>query len=212
MTTEAKRVTPPTVINVGSSAHLRATRVLGDDWSTDGESNHDNHPSWINSLPDVLDSDLSTYASSKLALMQFSTILRQCLPVTDSPIRILDAHPGLVWTSLLRNHIGDRAVKILTSTGLANVIYKSSAEGAHAIVSALDYAPPTSARDAAEKEQVYFVNGMPGGYASPESASFHASLQLWEYVLQPELKGKIGIPDNWESMEQKIKTMKEKVA
>lgn len=175
------------------------------DWPTASERNNDDKHSWIDSLPDMLDSDLSIYASSKLALMQFSTILRHCLPASDPPIRILDAHPGLVWTSLLRNHIGDRAVRILTRTGLANAIYKSSSEGAHAIVSALDYAPPSVAVD--EREQVYFVNGMPGGYASPESASYYSSLLLWKCALKPELEGFVEIPKVLALMEQKIEAM-----
>ena len=200
MSTEEQRATPPTVINVGSSAHLRATRVLDDYWL----SNNDDQQSWIDSLPDTLDSDLSTYARSKLALMQFSTILRHCLPANDHlPIRILDAHPGLVWTSLLRNHIGDGAVRMLSFTGLANVIYKSSSEGAQAIVSALDYAPLPSTRFASSKEeQVYFVNGMAGGYASAESSSLHASLLLWKYAMQPELEGVVDMPKEWALMEK----------
>jgi NAD(P)-dependent dehydrogenase (short-subunit alcohol dehydrogenase family) len=204
-----KRAAPSTVINVGSSAHLRATHVLDDEWLASGESN--NKQSWIDSIPDASDSDLTTYAKSKLALMQFSTIVRHCLPTCDSPIRIFDAHPGLVWTSLLRNHIGDRAVRMLTSTGLANIIYKSSSEGAHAIVSALDYAPSSSARVADEKEQMYFVNGMPDGFASPESASFHASLLLWKYVLKPELEGVVEMNDEWTSMKQMIEAMEKQI-
>lgn len=192
MATKAGRTAPPTVINVGSSAHLRAMHVVSDEESLTKEQS-ENNQSWIGSIPDVLDADLSTYSQSKLALMQFSTILRHCLPESIPRIRIYDAHPGLVWTPLLRNHIGDRAVKALTQTGLANVIYKSSVEGAKAIVSALDYAPST----VAAKEQVYFVNGMPGGYASSESTSLHASMQLWKYVLQPELEGIVEMPQKW---------------
>jgi hypothetical protein len=82
--------------------------------------------------------------------MQFSTLLRHWLPTSDPPVRIVDAHPGLVWTPLLRNHIGDKAVRILTRTGLANLIYKSSSEGAQAIVASLD----SSQLTLAAREQV----------------------------------------------------------
>jgi NAD(P)-dependent dehydrogenase (short-subunit alcohol dehydrogenase family) len=189
----ATRTTPPTVINVGSSAHLRATRVLDDDSLPSSGGNSECKHSWIDSLPAVTDDDLSTYAQSKLALMQFSTLLRHWLPTSDPPVRIVDAHPGLVWTPLLRNHIGDKAVRILTRTGLANLIYKSSSEGAQAIVASLD----SSQLTLAAREQVYFVNGEPGGYASSESASFDAAIQLWKHVLAPEFEGVVDLPKGW---------------
>jgi NAD(P)-dependent dehydrogenase (short-subunit alcohol dehydrogenase family) len=193
MSESATRTTPPTVINIGSSAHLRATHVLDDDSLPSGENN-DGKQSWIDSLPAVSDDDLSTYAQSKLALMQFSTILRHWLPTSDPPIRIVDAHPGLVWTPLLRDHIGDRAVRTLTRTGLANLLYKSSSEGAQAIVAALD----SSQLSVATREQVYFVNGVAGGYASSESASFDASIQLWKHVIAPAFEGVVDLPKGWE--------------
>lgn len=189
----AKSKTPPIVINVGSSAHLRATCVI-DEESLSSEVTDGNKRSYIETLPDIADNDLSTYAQSKLALMQFSTLLRHWLPKSGNPpIRIYDAHPGLVWTPLLRNHIGDKAVETLTRTGLANLIYKSSSEGAQAIVSALAYAPSV----AATKEQVYFVNGKPGGYAASESTSFDASIQLWKLLLAPEVEGAVELPKGW---------------
>jgi NAD(P)-dependent dehydrogenase (short-subunit alcohol dehydrogenase family) len=157
MTERATRSMPPTVINVGSSAHLRATHVLDEEYLL-ADGNNDGKRSWIDTLPAVSDNDLSTYAQSKLALMQLSTILRHWLPTSGPQICIIDAHPGLVWTPLLRDHIGDRAVRILTRTGLANLLYKSSFEGAQAIVSALDFLQPASAT----RDQVYFVNGEPG--------------------------------------------------
>jgi len=189
----ASRTTPPTVINVGSSAHLRATHVLDEDSLPSSGENGDGKHSWIDSLPAVTDDDLSTYAQSKLALMQFSTLLRHWLPTSDPPVRIVDAHPGLVWTPLLRNHIGDKAVRILTRTGLANLIYKSSSEGAQAIVASLD----SSQLTLAAREQVYFVNGEPGGYASSESVSFDAAIQLWKHVLAPEFEGVVDLPKGW---------------
>ena len=192
MEKSATRTTPPTVINVGSSAHLRATHVLDEDSLPSGENGDGKH-SWIDSIPSVTDDDLSTYAQSKLALMQFSTLLRHWLPMSDPSVRIVDAHPGLVWTPLLRNHIGDKAVRILTRTGLANLIYKSSSEGAQAIVASLD----SSQLAPAAREQVYFVNGEPGGYASSESASLDAAIQLWKHVLAPEFEGVVDLPKGW---------------
>jgi len=189
---DGKITTTPTVINVGSSAHLRATESF-----TLGESgNGDDDESWINTVPDTADDDLSVYAQSKLALMQFSTLLRHYLPESGDdypPVRIFDAHPGLVWTPLLRNHIGDAAVGTLTKTGLANLIYKSSTEGAQALVAALD--SPSSA--VKTEEQVYFVNGRSGGYAASESVSIDASLRLWKYVIAPEVVGVVELPQGW---------------
>ena len=192
MAESATRAMPPTVINVGSSAHLRATHVL-DEESLLSEGNNDGKRSWVDTLPAVSDNDLSTYAQSKLALMQLSTILRHWLPTSDPHIRIIDAHPGLVWTPLLRDHIGDRAVRILTRTGLAYLMYKSALEGAQAIVAALDFLQSSSAT----RDQVYFVNGEPGGYASSESASFDDSIKLWKHVLAPAIEGVVDLPEDW---------------
>ena len=58
----ASRTTLPTVINVGSSAHLRATHVLDEDSLPSSGGNGDGKHSWIDSLPAVADDDLSTYA------------------------------------------------------------------------------------------------------------------------------------------------------
>ena len=182
------QMTKGTVINVGSSAHLRATSVIDEDLIPSNSTQ-----SYIDTLPGVADDDLSTYAASKLALMQFSTLLRQWLTKSNNKsIQVVDAHPGLVWTPLLRNHIGDKAVKTLTKTGIANLIYKSSFEGAAAIVSALNYSTPVTS------EQVYFVNGKPRGYSASESVSLEASNQLWNIVLKPEIDGVLELPKGWE--------------
>jgi NAD(P)-dependent dehydrogenase (short-subunit alcohol dehydrogenase family) len=202
LTEGENRSIQPTIINVGSSAHLRATHVLDDNFLSsiatanmaDGE-----RQSWIDTLSLDLDDDLSTYAKSKLALMQLSTILRYWLPST-ARIRIVDAHPGLVWTSLLRNHIGDTAVKALTTTGLANLIYKSPVEGARAIVAALDdeTTEVVSPNDATIRKQMYYVNGKPGGYASSESVRMDASIQVWDHVIAPALvKDRFALPKGW---------------
>jgi NAD(P)-dependent dehydrogenase (short-subunit alcohol dehydrogenase family) len=204
---ENNRTLQPTIINVGSSAHLRATHVLDDTFLSssiatvvDGEQ----QSSWIDTLSLELDNDLSTYAKSKLALMQLSTILRHCLPPpSNNKIRIIDAHPGLVWTSLLRNHIGNTAVRVLTTTGLANIIYKSPVEGAQAIVAALDDAAAAVATEVVShndtiQKQMYYVNGKPGGYASSESVSMDASIQVWDHVINPALiKDHFVLPKGW---------------
>jgi len=201
LTEGENRSIQPTIINVGSSAHLRATHVLDDNFLSsiatnmaDGEQR-----SWIDTLSLDLDNDLITYAKSKLALMQLSTILRYWLPSTTQ-IRIVDAHPGLVWTSLLRNHIGDTAVKALTTTGLANVIYKSPVEGARAIVAALDdeTTEVVSPNNATVQKQMYYVNGKPGGYAAFESVCMDASIQVWDHVIAPALvKDHFALPKGW---------------
>jgi NAD(P)-dependent dehydrogenase (short-subunit alcohol dehydrogenase family) len=166
------------VINVGSSAHLRATHVVDEDIILG------KNETYVNAISNASDTDLSTYAQSKLALMQFSTLLRHSLSKSNSSITIYDAHPGLVWTPLLRNHIGDRATNILRKTGLAHLMYKTPLEGAQAIVAALDCRV-----NKIPKEQIYFENGQPGGHATPESRDFSEALRLWKIVIAPEVKG-----------------------
>ena len=172
------------VINVSSSAHLRATGVF------DEEDLCNSSKSLMNIFPDTPDDDLSTYAKSKLALLQFSTLLRHKLP-TNKSIQVFDAHPGLVWTPLLRNHIGEKATNTLQRTGLAGLIYKSPTEGAQALLATLDHPVGKS------KDQLYFVNGQPGGYASPESRNLNQSKQLLERLIEPELEGILQLPDGW---------------
>lgn len=196
---ENRSMQPAIIINVGSSAHLRATHVFDDIYLSSIATNmaDGEQQSWIDTLSLDFDNDLSTYAKSKLALMQLSTILRHSLSPTD--IRIVDAHPGLVWTSLLRNHIGDTAVRALTTTGLANVIYKSPVEGAQAIVAALDDTTTqvVSHNDTVQK-QMYYVNGKPDGYASSESVSMDASIQVWDHVIVPALiNDHFVLPKGW---------------
>jgi NAD(P)-dependent dehydrogenase (short-subunit alcohol dehydrogenase family) len=140
------------VINVGSSAHLRATHALDED-ITLGHSE-----SYITAMSNAEDKDLSTYAQSKLALMQFSTLLRHSIK-TDT-IQIYDAHPGLVWTPLLRNHIGEGATNFLRKSGLANLTASRSGIKEH------------------HQQQVYFENGKSGGYATPKSREHVEALKL----------------------------------
>jgi NAD(P)-dependent dehydrogenase (short-subunit alcohol dehydrogenase family) len=171
------------IINVSSSAHLRAACVFEED------DLRMKSKSLMSIFSNSLDDNLSTYAKSKLALLQFSTLLRHKLP-KDKDIHILDAHPGLVWTSLLRNHIGDRATNTLQKTRMAGLIYKSPSEGAQALLACLDPSPITN-----NDEQVYFVNGEPGGYASPESRDLHQSELLLDRIIAPELRGIVKFPE-----------------
>ena len=49
------------------------------------------------------DASLSAYSASKLALLQFSTLLREALPgAREANLVVHDCHPGLVWTPLLQ--------------------------------------------------------------------------------------------------------------
>lgn len=187
-------VSAPTVINVGSSAHLRATQVIDNDIPLN------ENDSYIDNLPGIPDSDLSTYGQSKLALMQFSTLLRRWQPQSGNAVHIQDAHPGLVWTPLLRNHIGEKVTNTLQRSGLAKLIYKTPEEGAQSILASLDYAQrqSTATTDASSRQQLYFVNGKPCGYgAAKESRDIDASIQLWKEVIGPELKGVVSLPDGW---------------
>jgi len=176
------------VVNVGSSAHLRATGVVEDLGDPSGPS-----VSWVDALPTTADEDLSTYAKSKLAIMQFSMLLRHWLP-TRTHVHVVDAHPGLVWTPLLRNHIGDKAVGTLTKTGLAKLLYKTPNEGAQAIVAAVDDVP--SDTEPSKREQVYYENGRAGGLASTESRSIDQSKELWKTVIAPEVSS-VDLPPGW---------------
>ena len=79
----------PRVVNVASSAHLRAGLV---------------NPALLHS--EKTDRSLAAYAQSKLALLHVSTLLREALPAAPN-LEVLDAHPGLAWTPMLR-----RAVRV----------------------------------------------------------------------------------------------------
>ena len=95
----------------------------------------------------------------------------------------------------MRNHIGDKAVGTFAKDRLGRFdIQKFLREGAQAIVSALDYVPTA---EGTNKDQLYFVNGKPGGHVALESTSLEASSQLWKYVLAPEIEGVVDLPDGW---------------
>ena len=163
---------PPRVVNVGSSSHLRASRV---------DASLLNQPQ--------LDSDLTAYAQSKLGVMQFSTLMRSALPW----LTICDAHPGIVWTPMLQRHWGPKVAPMLEKSQLSRVLFKSPSSGANTILTAAlsPRIPPKSWGERArwrrgwDGGQPYFVNRRPNGYASAESRDMEAAKALWVAMLEP---------------------------
>lgn len=160
----------PRVVNVGSSSHLRAARA---------------EPATLENA--ALDRDLSAYAQSKLGLMQQSTLLRAALPWLE----VVDAHPGIVWTPMLRRHWGQFA-PTLERSRIARVLFKSPACGAATILAAAlsPRTPPPSWGERARwrrgwATQPYFVNGRPGGFASAESRDLEAAREAWARMVEP---------------------------
>jgi retinol dehydrogenase-12 len=123
---ESKSSTPR-VVNVASSAHLRASTVdralvmrRADGGGGGGECTRTN---------------LAAYAASKLALLHVSTLLRHALP-TAAGLVVHDAHPGLVWTPMIKAVYGRRLAAILEFTRLRWLITRSPAHGAAAVLAA----------------------------------------------------------------------------
>lgn len=173
---------PPVVVNVGSSAHLRAEKV---------------HSQNLDS--DEIDTKLATYAESKLGLMQFSNVLRSALPW----LAVVDAHPGLVWTPLLQNNLS--GAKILERIGLSKLLYKTPKGGALTILAAVDEGRRMySSTSSTKQEQIYFVNRKPGGYASEESRDEIASIELWKHILGPTVR-KV-VPSGYEVVQNNMFT------
>ena len=165
-----RRHPSPRVVNVGSSSHLRAARA---------------DPALLTC--DEPDSDLSAYAQSKLALMQFSMMLRDAAPW----LTVVDAHPGLVWTPMLQRHWGPLA-PALERTGLARVLFKAPERGAATILVAATAPrePPPSWGERSRwkrgwRAQPYFVNQRPCGFASGESRDLPAARAAWAAMVEP---------------------------
>mmetsp|Transcript_62847 Transcript_62847/g.93411 ORF Transcript_62847/g.93411 Transcript_62847/m.93411 type:complete len:382 (-) Transcript_62847:269-1414(-) len=166
----------PVVVNVGSSAHLRAEADI------DPKTLED----------DTYDNDLAVYASSKLGLMHFSQVLRETLWTqqgdslsTTSPSWrpiVIDAHPGIVWTPLLRNYYGS-AAKVVEKLKLSHFIFKSPEVGAGALLSATFF-DQTKYEKMLRKQKTYFSNGK-SGYGSSESRDMDACRKTWEQIIQP---------------------------
>lgn len=183
-----KRHPSPRVVNVGSSSHLRALRV---DAST---------------LSRVeVDGDLRAYAQSKLALMQFSTLMRQ--GACGCWLEVVDAHPGLVWTPMLQRHWG-RLAPVLERLGISRLLFKSSECGAATVLAAAlaPRVPPPQWGERSRwtcgwRDGPYFVNQRPGGFASVESRDVQAARAAWAAMvarpagrLTPEGCRELGLP------------------
>ena len=138
-----RRHPSPRLVNVGSSSHLRAGRADG---------------RLLERTDD--DVDLTAYAQSKLALMQFSALLRPLLPW----LTVVDAHPGIVWTPMLQRHWGALA-PWLERSGVARLLFKSPECGAATILAAAlsPRVPPPEWGERSRwrrgwRTQPYFVN------------------------------------------------------
>ena len=134
--------------------------------------------------------------------MQFSTLLRANLPW----LSVVDAHPGLVWTPMLRRHWGPLA-PALDATRLSRVLFKSAESGAATVLAAAlsPRRPPASWGERSRwtrgwAAQVYFVNQRPGGYASAESRDVDAAWEAWEALVADEARR--GAPDGWRTLVQ----------
>lgn len=168
-----RRHPSPRLVNVGSSSHLRAWRVS---------------PATLERRE--RDANLMAYAESKLGLMQASALLRRSLPW----LTVVDAHPGLVWTPMLRRHWGPLA-PALHRSGLARLVFKSPERGATTILTAAvaPRLPPRSWGERARWQRgwrlgPYFVNCRPGGYASAQSRHLPAARAMWAAVVEPAVR------------------------
>jgi len=172
-----RRHPSPRLINVGSSSHLRASRV---------------QPAMLERHE--RDSTLLAYAESKLGLMQCSLLLRRALPW----LTVVDAHPGLVWTPMLQRHWGPLA-PALRASGVARLLFKSPERGATTILVAAT-APRSPPRCWGERSRwkrgwcvgPYFVNCRPGGFASAQSRDIRAARAMWSAVVEPAALAELG--------------------
>ncbi len=154
------------VINVGSSSHLRASTVRG---AADSRR------------PDL---GLGAYATSKLGLMHFSLRLRNAVG-SRGTVRVVDAHPGMVWTPMLRGYMGEPACRALVWTGLSNRLFRTADEGAQAILAARTFSPDSTAASGAAS--LYFVDGRPSvAGASSESRRADAAAETWRWLVDAE--------------------------
>ena len=89
------------IVNVASSAHLRAPGQLPDLAGRQGL--------WpTGPTADELDASLDQYAASKFGLLLFSRALRTQIRTSScgpGAIVVRDCHPGLVWTDLLKGSL-----------------------------------------------------------------------------------------------------------
>ena len=120
------------------------------------------------------------YAQSKLALMQFSTLLRASLPWLE----VVDAHPGLVWTPMLQRHWGPLA-PALERSGVARLLFKEPVRGAATVLTAATAPPARWGERSRWQQQPYIVNQRPGGFASAQSRDLEAAKAAWAAMVQP---------------------------
>ena len=157
----------PRIVNVGSSSHLRAATV--DPALTTDDSR---------------DRSLKAYGQSKLGLMQVSLVLRAYGYAAQPRLCVHDAHPGIVWTPMLRRQFGPVA-ELLRRVGLAQLLFKTPERGAQMVLAAALAAP----QHPADGEPAYWVDGMLSTtLASPESCDESASCAMWQRVVAPALE------------------------
>ena len=154
----------PRIVNVGSSSHLRAAAVS---------------PALLSDA--TPDCSLQAYGQSKLGLMQTSRVLRSCAKPTS--LCVHDAHPGIVWTPMLRRQFGPIG-EFLRRLGLSQLLFKTPERGAQMVLAAA-LAAPHHPEDGAP---AYFVDGrLSPKLASPESCDEAAAREMWQRVIAPAL-------------------------
>lgn len=154
------------VVNVGSSSHLRAGGLTLA--ANDGRR----------------DRDLSAYAQSKLALMHFSSLLREHAP---EEVVIHDCHPGLVWTPMLRKHLGPTVCGLLEYTGASRLLFRSPSQGAATVLTAA-LIQASESGIGKSTSTTYFINGRraPIGASSPESRDAVLARRTWSKLQADE--------------------------
>ncbi|KAJ1461914.1 hypothetical protein M885DRAFT_611513 [Pelagophyceae sp. CCMP2097] len=168
--------TPPRVVNVASSSHLRAAAMIS------AKLLDDQSP----------DANLQAYAASKLGLMHFSEAIR-CLDGARSKHRrnnarglvVHDVHPGLVWTPMLRRQLGG-----LEPPFHRRIFKDASTAAATVVAAAVDETPnprPTDMHHHRRADfQVYYVDARHRpDLASPESRDAQGVRHTWDALLAP---------------------------
>jgi NAD(P)-dependent dehydrogenase (short-subunit alcohol dehydrogenase family) len=154
----------PRVVNVASSAHLRAHRV---DVTRAGSAR--------------VDRTLVAYGESKLGLLQVSTLLRaHCV--------VHDVHPGLVWTPMLQRAYRPIAGALDWAGVRLPPWTRTPAQGAATVLAAC-LGPPQ-----VEPHLTYYADARPkpGSYAS-EAHDAAAAAGLWKSLIEPQLLEHAGV-------------------
>ena len=154
----------PRVVNVASSAHLRAHRV---DVTRARSARSDR--------------TLVAYGESKLGLLQVSTLLRaHCV--------VHDVHPGLVWTPMLQRAYRPIAGALDWAGVRLPPWTRTPAQGAATVLAAC-LGPPQ-----VEPLLTYYADARPkpGSYAS-EAHDAAAAAGLWKSLIEPQLLEHAGV-------------------